>query len=139
MNVKRLMKLADYLRTIPRSAFNMGYWLAEPKTKAEGEKPGECGFAGCAVGWAAHSGLFRGLKLSQNTTKATPLYRPPGRRSYLRTDKAIERLFDLDNMQVKHLFYPMSYSGEPHFMRPTPKAVGQRIRQLIRNEGRIYQ
>lgn len=45
----RLLKMADYLATVPRAKFYMGEW-SNGKTG--------CGFRGCAVGWAVHGNLF---------------------------------------------------------------------------------
>jgi hypothetical protein len=51
MRADRLLKLADYLETVPRGRFDMNILY-------EGRG---CGFSGCAIGWAVHGRLFRGL------------------------------------------------------------------------------
>ena len=67
VDTAKLDKLADFLETVPEEAFHFETWQTQaykpslkigPITLREG-----CGFAGCAIGWAAHSKLFKGLEL----------------------------------------------------------------------------
>jgi hypothetical protein len=51
MHTERLLKLADFLETVPPDKFDMNGWGRED----------DCGFAGCAIGWAGK--LFDGKGL----------------------------------------------------------------------------
>lgn len=124
MNTERLLKLADFLETIPVAAFSLKEWEASKQTKAEGEKPGDCGFAGCAVGWAAHSKMFEGFEFAQGQSVwgsiSVPTYR--GERGW----NAVKELFDISSGRAYDLFDSSSYSSGPH-----PSNVAARIRNLV--------
>lgn len=127
MNKKRLLKLADFLETIPRKVFNIDRWETRPQTKPEGEKPGECGFAGCAVGWAAHAKLFRGFRLSRNINiLPQPSYK--GRTGF----GAVEEVFGLTLTDAEDLFLCMGYPTARSPLDPTPKEVARKIRKLVK-------
>lgn len=122
MNKDRLLKLAAYLETVPSGHFNMKEWVNKPATKPEGKKPGECGFSGCAVGWAAHGKLFRGLKFEQSTLLDGKSSLYP---TYQNLDgfDAVEKLFDISEDDAERLF------GSDR--KGTPKEVAKRIRSYI--------
>lgn len=120
MRKDRLLKLADFLETVPEGAFNITYWEDRPATKPEGEKPGECGFAGCAVGWAAHAELFDGFKLSHNHGDAWPIY--DGEAGF----DAVIKLFEIDEQDAFRLF-----CGSYYDVRPSAARVADRIRALV--------
>lgn len=134
MRKDRLLKLADFLETVPRRSFEIRWWQKRPATKPEGTHQGECGFAGCAVGWAAHAKLFRGLRLAQHGdggTDATPIY--DGDEGM----PAVARLFDLPTVgdyfkvcpDASCLFEAESYDGH----RATPLQVARRIRKFVKD------
>lgn len=52
INVKRLLKLAAFLETVKPLQFEM----------RDFGHIRECGFAGCALGWAAYAKLFEGFR-----------------------------------------------------------------------------
>lgn len=110
INAKRLLKLADYLETVPREQFDMSLygWGSETQT--------ECGFAGCAIGWAIHGKLFRGFTFDKGHQPSYQGYYWYG---------AIDKLFDLSDGDVSNLFGPHN-SG-------TPKQVAKRIRKFVRD------
>lgn len=120
MHKKRLLKLADFLETVPRRSFEIRAWVWRGADKPEGKIPGECGFAGCAMGWAAHAKLFRGLKL--DGLWGNPIFE--GRTDY----DAADCLFEIDGVASRVLFGGSSYSGP---RRPTPKQVAKRIRTFV--------
>lgn len=69
VEIGKMRQLADFLETVPVKDFDLSVWVQEleqpPTTYLFGliqTDPG-CGFAGCAMGWAAHSELFDGLHL----------------------------------------------------------------------------
>ena len=67
VEIARMRQLADLLLTVPPSQFDLKQWRAMPETPAKTllfrliEIAPACGFAGCAMGWAAHAKLFDGL------------------------------------------------------------------------------
>lgn len=139
MNKKRLLKLADFLETVPRRAFNIDSWQSGTPDKPEGDRPGECGFAGCAVGWAVHQKMFRGLHFG-DTNKRVPessVFPGDAQNSYdiYFSEKgaaqkegydAAAHVFGLDGYDTRFLFSPNEYSDNP-----TPKQVAKRIRKFV--------
>lgn len=132
MNKERLLTLANFLETVPELAFNMRKWEASPATKPEGSTQGECGFAGCAIGWAAHAQLYPGLTLVswpgyEYLEAVVPSFE--GELNWL----AIDRLFgfapvdhDARENEGERLFLRRSYLSDP-----TPKQVAKRIRKFV--------
>lgn len=126
MNKRRLLKLATFLRTVPRRAFDIQNWQTRPATKPEGRVPGECGFAGCAMGWAAHAKLFRDLKPGQH---GWPVFRKNGKGQSFSQFDAAKKLFELSSYNsAYYLFDPVRYAGSA-----TPLQVTKRIEEFVRN------
>lgn len=110
----RLLKLADYLETVPVDRFEMNIF---------GRKS-ECGFAGCALGWAAHGRLFRGL------TTYDCGYRHIGPKYKDRYDSSVcEPLFGVCNMEAERKMFGSQFAGE------TPHQIAQRIRNYVKEHG----
>jgi hypothetical protein len=72
VEIEKIRQLADFLETVPPEDFDLDGWVQrqqrEPSSILFGliqRHPG-CGFAGCAMGWAAHSGIFPGLRLTHD-------------------------------------------------------------------------
>jgi len=58
---RRLLKLANYLESIPANQYQHKHWYST----GEGQlRNGHCGTSACALGWAAASGLFRSAGLT---------------------------------------------------------------------------
>lgn len=129
MNTERLLKLADFLETIPKHVFTIHAWEARAAYKPEGKKLGECGFAGCALGWAAHVKLFRGLDMMGGE----PHYRTKGEDYW--GFHAAEELFEICEYEARHLFNGDYYSY--HLGHVTPELVAARIRKLVRQEREV--
>lgn len=129
INVKRLLKLAAFLETVPREAFTIKQWEARAAYKPEGKVPGDCGFAGCAVGWAAHAKLYRGFSLKAHEAAYGPEPSYKGQRDWA----ALNALFGFEpvefnrSSQAEWLFFGARYKTDP-----TPKQVSQRIREFVR-------
>jgi len=132
VNVRRLIKLADHLKRVPRQRFNMAFW---GEGVIGGSYP-KCGFAGCAMGHAAFIPLFRrlGLRLVQ-TISAAQAY--DGKAEF---EPRIERrggmraamwLFSIDSGQATQLFGSQDASGEDR--EETPQQVAKRIRQFVKD------
>lgn len=124
MRKDRLLKLADYLETVPRRAFEISAWKERDATKPEGNTPGDCGFAGCAVGWAAHTRMFRGLRFGKGVNSDEIYY------GHYSNFTAVEKLFSFDREAATYLFDSVSY---PNFSA-TPKQVAKRIRKFVKEQ-----
>lgn len=134
MRKDRLLKLANFLETVPRKAFNLKNWQISAATKPEGDEPGDCGFAGCAIGWAAHAKLFRGFTLGpfEDWPYLQPKYKDKG------AWRAVAELMDLpldhdgglSSRHAEHLFLGNNYAGG----NPSPKQVAARIRKFVKRE-----
>lgn len=132
----RLLKLAAFLETVPRRAFDIHQWQKSPPTKSEGGEPGECGFAGCAMGWAANQRMFRGLKIVRGEFHAVVvLQEKPRGRKYFEFD-AGSKLFEIDGDSSRHLFSPMRYERRSAYFSPTPKQVARRIRSFVKEHAK---
>lgn len=123
MHADRLLKLADFLETVPEENFDISGWETAEATKPEGDRPGQCGFAGCAVGWAAHVELFDGFVMRDGD----PLYQG-------KTDwDAVDELFGFKqapgelSKEGLILFSGSEYRG----YEATPAQVAARIRQFV--------
>lgn len=120
----RLTALAEYLdNDVPATDFNLRTWRhrrpKERKTILFGliETDPGCGFAGCAMGWAAHSGMFPGLTFDND-----------GRLIYsgTRNWKAAMVLMGIEQNMAVFLFHPHRYK-----VNATPQTVAKRIRRLV--------
>lgn len=69
VELQKMRDLSDFLETVPPEDFNLAHWRERsavapislgPITLRRG-----CGFAGCAMGWAAEAGLFPRLRISK--------------------------------------------------------------------------
>lgn len=129
INAKRLLKLADYLETVPRKAFNIQSWESRAANKQEGKNPGECGFAGCAVGWAAHAKLFRGLRMEDGF----PIYKDTFSWPAVSDVFGLGRSGALPSHDAAHLFSPHTYPKG----KATPKQVATRIRKFVRDHSKV--
>lgn len=112
MRADRLLKLADYLETVPRDRFDMTDW-SNMKTG--------CGFSGCAIGWAHHGKLFPGLAIRK---KASDSFSVLHYRGETHLDAAA-LLFKIDSDSADDLFGPAQIA--------TPKQVAKRIRKFVRD------
>lgn len=65
----RMRELAAFLETVPPEDFDLAGW--QTREAIDPVKFGPfvwrkgCGFAGCAMGWAAYSGKFPGLRIAE--------------------------------------------------------------------------
>jgi len=130
VNTANLLKLADFLETVPPEDFSLTEWQTNAPKDAIRLGPivfrAGCGFAGCAVGWAAYSNIFDGLRLNR---EAGPVYR--GARGI----SAVENLFGITTRMSEYLFWEVSY---PNHDPIDPADVSARIRKLVRKiEARI--
>jgi hypothetical protein len=131
MNKNRLLKLADFLETVPRKSFDMGdfgrFGSAGENEPRKFSGKFDCGFAGCAIGWAAQGRLFPGLRYSNDGDTFT-----------FQGDDAdgfqiAERLFDIGAGGSMHLFSRAAYTAK----NPRPQTVAKRIRKFVANNGAL--
>jgi hypothetical protein len=115
----RLERVAAYLaRKMESSSFDMGFW----SSREQRIRQGQCGFAGCAMGWVAHRKMFRGFKLGMvGGIGPIPLYY--GAENY----QAVAKLFGITGDDAHALF---GVYGDD----PTPKGVAKHIRAFIRRK-----
>lgn len=134
MNKKRLLKLADLLDHIPKKSFDMSEWKKSEPTKPEGKKLGECGFAGCAMGWAAHQKLFKNLKFDFFGIEYGP--NPPSDGESFSNNfsgfDAAAKCMQITYQDAEYLFSIEHYRSK----NPMPATVAKRIRHFVEWGGR---
>lgn len=173
MDTGRLLALADFLDTrVPEADFDMSRWIARSyRPPTEGIPAGPphlfgllsgspevpptpgCGFAGCAIGWAEHSGLFPGLRMinvnkdeKHRDGSKIMLATVPAYAGALQWD-AINSLFKIGKDDQK---YNPAAKGNKHWglagylfhhatypFNPGPKEVAARIREVVAASGHI--
>lgn len=139
---KRLLKLAEFLETVPEEEeFDIDWWRTDPLPHEQ------CGTAYCAVGWATTFPENRkaGLKLGSPKDGFVPKFKPQSEQdkryckaadakepalwkkagAYL-AGTAAERFFGLTDKQVNGLFY-----ANPGKKQPTARQVAKRIRKGV--------
>lgn len=139
MNKERLLKLADFLETVPDEHFDIGSW----RNGQVKDEPGAvtdtalvshaCGTTGCAVGWACAMPEFQaqGLGFDLNkgyfsNTSGTPTFFCAETGETLRAWHAVRQFFDLKFWEDYHLFSGTRYEGQA-----TAKDVAVRIREFV--------
>lgn len=125
MNIRRLNILADFLETVPPARFNIAAWEITP---AEAE----CGFAGCALGWATKIPAFQaeGLHMhNPGTDYAAPEVKDESGHE-ARGFSCAQTFFELSDWQADHLFYGVTYPNYED-CPPTPADVVVRIREMV--------
>lgn len=120
MNLERLERAADLLDKVPEDYLDMEIW-ADSAVHREFDGTFECGFAGCAIGWIGHAGLFKdeGFRL----VGGVPYMDSPERNLF--NWEAVHALFDIDGKVSTHLFTEGSYESA------NPRKVADRIRRTV--------
>lgn len=133
VQTKRLLKLADFLQTLPRQKFDFAVVARERgKPMLEALKAGktECGTVACALGWAP--AVFpRHLKWERpywSGETALEINFRNASSSYAQTFPVAERFFGLTEDEAQRLFEP---SVSPLGYRATSKRVAKAIRQFV--------
>lgn len=115
MRKDRLLKLADYLDTVKPRKFDMGMW------GVRGSVAGiPCGFKGCALGWAGHSRLFRGMSFKDGIVS----YTPPNANTIRGGYPAAAAVFEIPYSDAQYLF-GSAHAGE------LPGQVAKQIRSYV--------
>lgn len=124
MNVDRLLKLADFLESVPPERFNLRRWADV------GFSPDNCGTAACAIGWATT--IFPELRLSSTAGSVYDLELNEmglyGDDSMPEGWDLVQSFFDLGWADARILFEEDSYPRRP---KTTPIMVADRIRQFV--------
>lgn len=131
----KLLQLADFLETVPPEDFTLDCWQERAQKDPTfwlgifPRDPG-CGFAGCAMGWAAHSGLFPEFRLAAvpSTLERGHKTLAPVYRGLVAWD-AVEALFGISPWIANHLFMDSSYGN--YNGAASPGIVGRRVRRLV--------
>lgn len=121
-----LEKVQDKLEAQDRSrAFYMSLWGMDAVQGASALTYGECGFAGCAIGWY----LKENPDLPLRFRSGTPVF--AGREGFI----AVERYFGLSDEQARYLFSGEYYPRTPerNVADPTIEEVLARIEKAITN------
>ena len=124
-SIRRLMVLAEFLRTVPRKRFNLESWVDDEYPPVLDPENPECGSTACAVGWATTIPEFQALGLYLSVVNGV-LFPVFGGWERLH---AVVCFFGLTIAEGEHLFFDSSYSHLEE-MQGT-KVVIERIEELI--------
>lgn len=138
---RRLLKLAAFLRTLPRKQFDYSWWVTEvgEKLQKTGRPEIGCGTVACALGWAP--AVIRNIKLRivPESTFGT------GR--FLSFEFSVDgedcptalcaakMAFQITGKQAEFLFTASDYNWA--LKNATPKQVAARIERFVKQEGAI--
>lgn len=137
---RRLLKLADFLDTLPRTRFNYESWVGDDW---KGAADLSCGTTACALGWATTIPSLRkaGLVMRRDGYPSeykgyVSLRRTLGEPEGVSSSTAAEEVFGLDYDEFEYLFIPGHFGGE--FDLPdspdegaTAKQVAKHIRRFV--------
>lgn len=127
VELERCVALADLLETVPAERFHMQGWVTQlPRGARKAlfgliEASPACGFAGCAMGWAAYEGIFPGFSA---TTTGGLIYEVGGRRPFENWEAA-RAVLGL-NVNMSHYLF----AADQYKVKPTPKMVADRVRRF---------
>lgn len=128
MKKQRLLKLADLLERVPAENFTIKRWVEHEGGPFNAKAPGSCGFAGCAMGWAAHAKLFPDLRVASGYGYELAHDGKP-----MPSIEAAMNTFKLEIADARRLFLEEAYrSGNPR-----PATVARRIRAFVKSNGSI--
>lgn len=136
LGIARLSCLAEFLKTLHPSKFNIASWVTGENPELMAEEPtqeGECGTTACAAGWLPllypkHWGWTRTLPSAHAMNRRSLSYKA-GMASAIYLAQGLEHFFSLNSKQVFKIFYGQSYRYSPDV---TPKMVVRRIRAVLK-------
>jgi len=130
----RILKLADFLESLPRKRFDFSIWVGN---EWKGAPDLSCGTTACALGWATTLPLFRRLGLRLSPRTRWPIL---NHRSMIRGDAPFRKLFGLSEATFDRLFRPLfdEMSGCLG-QNATPKQWAKHARRIVLElqDGRI--
>lgn len=123
VEIGKMRQLANFLETVPPEDFDLEGWVqqtGQPVPMFFGliHRQPACGFAGCAMGWAAHTELFPGLRLTRD--KKDVCY--AGFTGY----DAVMALLGISENISYFLFSPSMYRDDA-----APGHVARRLRRFV--------
>jgi len=120
MDTEKLLKMADFVETLPEENFDLSIW----------KQVNLCGTVCCAVGWAIEKKLFPELSFRHVYCSNYPVPRilPENTRYELLGFDAVSEVFNISWTEAKWLFSSRSYLQT----RVTPKMVSERIRTFVK-------
>lgn len=121
---KDLLRLADFLDTLPSKRFDFNTWVGDDW---KGKPDLSCGTTACALGWAATIPAFRkrGLRLTMRGGYADVLYE-----NYTWSLNSGAAFFNLSLKEARHLFTNDGmYNGLN--LDPSAKQVAHHIRKFV--------
>jgi hypothetical protein len=129
MNKERLLKLADFLETLPAERFRIRTWASPHFT------PTDCNTTACACGWATTIPEFAdaGLKLEKDCGELYLTYN-----GYKRSEAAA-RFFEISDYAAEYLFLPSEDDSEDREFLPGNASaldVATRIREVVERKYR---
>ncbi len=135
VEIGRMHQFADFLETVPPEDFDLTLWVErqqrDPKSLLFGliqRDPG-CGFAGCAMGWAAYSEVFPGLRLTRDAKDVTFA----GFTGY----DAAAALLGVGDNQAFFFFAPSSYEdAEPGHVAARLRKFAAKVERRINRQQR---
>lgn len=135
----RLLKLANFLESIPPQQFNLSVIVeAEVLDKVPSKKTIKqktCGTAGCAIGYCPV--VFRNVKYEKcdylDYLDGDIVVKFPNCEVYDTNFEGAEQFFGISAKQAEYLFMPDAY----HPSKRGPKSVAARIRAFVNREGYI--
>jgi hypothetical protein len=140
VEIGRLTAIADMLDDVVEKDFVFDQWVSRlpkaAKTTLFGliETRPACGFAGCAMGWAAHNKLFPGFAIERiallhkdfEDQYMSLQYNVDGDIYY--SNQAVQMLLKINHRTVWFLFSPGAYKA---YNLTTTTMVAQRIRRFV--------
>lgn len=128
MRTDYLLKLADVMDRVPAKSLWMASWQKTPATKPETGVLGECGFAGCACGWAVHEKIVPGLEIVEgHSPYNSNIHFWELSFGEQKSFSAASEAFELTEEQASYLFDPESYPNADHVK---PHEVSFRLRHI---------
>lgn len=128
---KRLLKLADFLETLPKKKFDLNVYVGDIKDGQAPNKQYDCGTTACAIGWCPVVFSRSGVHYQEQYDYGGRLIDMdvvfPTNDGDLQNDMGAEKFFDLTEGELNYLFMPNSYMVG----RRGPKSVANRIRQVV--------
>lgn len=130
---RKLTKLADFIRSIPRKNFDMGRWGRSAKNETICETNStECGTACCIAGWAI-------VKSGKCLSPSERVVDKKGNVIHARPDQYAAKLLDLDFEEARALFFDFHWPHQTNkrtgYLEPvfksTPKGAAKRIMHMV--------
>lgn len=123
VGLRRLLRLADHLDTVPRKSFDMRYWRAEGAN---------CGTVSCAAGHACSIPSFRkaGLVMEYDYTMYAGLKVFMVKYKSDESFDALAQFFGISSEDAEFLFNPQQYN-QYFYANITTKQVANRIRKYV--------